>query len=229
LEVVLIEAERLRPLTENLRKMTDEDMALLEKSIQELGVVEPLHVVEYEGGRHYLIVNGNHRYMVLTKRMGMEKLPCVIIGRDWPMERVYVEAVRLNSISGEFDVIALIEKVGPIVRRWLDSGMKKPEVAMSLGLRLNSRLLRAVVAGETGSEKRRSKPITGTDELERLIDRFVVTPVAFVGRFCVIKDDKCVDAIREIILGAEEKGLEGIDVLRKILVEGLESGSESGF
>ena len=223
MEVVLIEADRLRPLTENLRKMTDEDMALLERSIRDLGVVEPLHVIEYEGGRHYLIVNGNHRYMVLTKKMGMKKLPCVIIGRDWPMERVYVEAIRLNSISGEFDIIALIEKVGPIVRRWLESGMKRPEIAMNLGLRLNSRLLKAVALEE---EKKKRGPAKKTVDLERLIDNLVMDPVAFFGQFCVIKDAECVDAIREILLRAEEEGLSGVDRLREILVRSLESGSE---
>jgi hypothetical protein len=206
--------------------MTDEDMALLERSIKDLGVVEPLHVVEYEGGRYYLIVNGNHRFMVLTKKMGMGKLPCVILGRDWPMERVYAEAVRLNSISGEFDVVAFIEKMGPIVKRWLDSGMKKPEVAMSLGLRLNSRLLKAVVQEE---EKEKKRPMTKITDLEKLIDSLVVAPVAFFGRFCVIKDSECVDAIREILLRAEEEGLSGIDKLREILVRGLESGSEGSL
>ena len=226
MEVVFIEAERLRLLTENLRKMTDEDMALLERSIKDLGVVEPLHVVEYEGGRYYLIVNGNHRYMVLTKKMGMEKLPCVIIGKDWPMDRVYAEAVRLNSISGEFDVVAFIEKMGPIVRRWLDSGMKKPEIAMNLGLRLNSRLLKTVIQEE---EKEKKRPTTKITDLERLIDSLVVAPVAFFGHFCIIKDPECVDAIREILLRAEEEGLSGVDKLRQILVKGLESGSEGGF
>ena len=226
MEVVFIEADRLRPLTENLRKMTDEDMVLLEKSIKDLGVVEPLHVVEYEGGRHYLIVNGNHRYMVLTKKMGMEKLPCVILGKDWPMERVYAEAVRLNSISGEFDVIALIEKVGPIAKRWLESGMKKPEIAMNLGLRLNSRLLKRVIQEE---EKEKKRPTTKTIDLERLIDGLVVAPVAFLGRFCVIKDAGCVEVIREILLRAEEGGLSGVDKLRQILVRGLESGGEGGL
>jgi len=226
MEIVMIEAEKLQPLTENLRKMTDEDMALLERSIKDLGVVEPLHVVEYEGGRYYLIVNGNHRFMVLTKKMGMEKLPCVILGRDWPMERVYAEAVRLNSISGEFDVVAFIEKMGPIVKRWLDSGMKKPEVAMNLGLRLNSRLLKKVIQEE---EKEKKRPVTKITDLERLIDSLVVAPVAFFGHFCIIKDVECVDAIREILLKAEEEGLSGVDKLREILVKGLESGSESGF
>ena len=226
MEIVMIEAEKLQPLTENLRKMTDEDMALLERSIKDLGVVEPLHVVEYEGGRYYLIVNGNHRFMVLTKKMGMEKLPCVILGRDWPMERVYAEAVRLNSISGEFDVVAFIEKMGPIVKRWLDSGMKKPEVAMNLGLRLNSRLLKKVMQEE---EKEKKRPVTKITDLERLIDSLVVAPVAFFGHFCIIKDVECVDAIREILLRAEEEGLSGVDKLREILVKGLESGSESGF
>jgi uncharacterized ParB-like nuclease family protein len=226
MEVVMIEAEKLQPLTENLRRMTDEDMALLEKSIKDMGVVEPLHVVEYEGGRHYLIVNGNHRFIVLTKKMGMEKLPCVILGKDWPIERVYAEAVRLNSISGEFDVVAFIEKMGPIVKRWLDSGMKKPEVAMSLGLRLNSRLLKKVIQEE---EKEKKRPATKITDLERLIDSLVVTPVAFFGRFCVIKDAECVAAIREIFLRAEEEDLSGIDKLREILVRGLESGSEGSL
>jgi ParB-like chromosome segregation protein Spo0J len=89
----MIERERLNPLKENLRVMTDEDMLLLEKSMRDLGVVEPLHVVEYDGGRYYLIVNGNHRFEVLVKKFAMDKIPCVVIGKDWPMERVYVEAV----------------------------------------------------------------------------------------------------------------------------------------
>jgi hypothetical protein len=53
--------------------------------------------------------------------------------------------------------------------------------------------------------------------------------VAFFGRFCVIKDAECVDAIREILLRAEEEGLSGIDKLREILVRGLESGSEGSL
>ena len=104
--------------------------------------------------------------------------------------------------------------------------MKKLEVAMSLGLRLNSRLLKKVIQEE---EKEKKKPTTKITDLERLIDGLVVAPVAFLGRFCVIKDAGCVEVIREILLRAEQEGLSGVDKLRQILVGGLESRGEGGL
>jgi uncharacterized ParB-like nuclease family protein len=223
-EVVMIERERLNPLKENLRVMTDEDMLLLEKSMRDLGVVEPLHVVEYDGGKYYLIVNGNHRFEVLVKKFAMDKIPCVIIGRDWPMERVYVEAVRLNSISGEFDAVAFVEKIGKIVKRWVDNGMKKTDIALNLGLRFNSRWMKMLLnegVKKEGEEKKAGK----LSDIERLVNSLVTTPVAVFGNFCIIKDVDCVDAIREIMLSADVEGLDGVERLRQILRDGLERGS----
>jgi uncharacterized ParB-like nuclease family protein len=220
-EVVMIERERLNPLKENLRVMTDEDMLLLEKSMRDLGVVEPLHVVEYDGGKYYLIVNGNHRFEVLVKKFAMDKIPCVVIGKDWPMERVYVEAVRLNSISGEFDAVAFIEKLGKIVKRWLDNGMKKTDIALNLGLRFNSRWMKMLLddgVKKEGEEKKAGK----LSDIEKLVNSLVTTPVAVFGNFCIIKDSECVDAIREIMLSADVEGLDGVEKLRQVLRDGLE-------
>jgi uncharacterized ParB-like nuclease family protein len=222
-EVVMIERERLNPLKENLRVMTDEDMLLLEKSMRDLGVVEPLHVVEYDGGKYYLIVNGNHRFEILVKKFGMDKLPCVVIGKDWPMERVYVEAVRLNSISGEFDAVAFIEKLGKVVKRWVDNGMKKTDIALNLGLRFNSRWMKMLLdegVKKEGEEKKAGK----LSDIERLVNSLVTTPVSVFGNFCIIKDVECVDAIREIMLSADVEGLDGVERLRQVLRSGLERG-----
>ena len=220
MEVVKIEKSKLVPLTDNLRKMTDEDMMLLEKSISDLGVVEPLHVVEYEGGKYYLIVNGNHRFQVLTQKFEMNELPCVIIGKDFPMDRVYVEAVRLNSISGEFDMVALVEKVGKIVKRWSNEGWSKRNIASALGLRESSSIMKLLLSDSKKAEENKSREMKAS-ELEKMLNKFSIHPITFFGNICVIKDNECVSIIRDIMLASEvEDGQDGLEKLREILRKG---------
>jgi len=221
MEVVMIEKDKLVPLAENLRKMTDEDMLLLEKSISDLGVVEPLHVVEYEGGKYYLIVNGNHRFQLLTKKFEMEKLPCVIIGRDLPMERVYVEAVRLNSISGEFDMVALIEKVGKIVKKWSEEGWNNQRILTVLGLRKSSPIAKQLLG--IGKKPKKSEKDSLPSKLGNLLAKNIIHPITFFGNICVIKDEECASLIREIMISAEvDEEVDAIEKLRQILRKGLE-------
>jgi hypothetical protein len=108
-DYVEIDIEDLIPLEVDLREMTEEEENLLAQSIRETGMVEPLQVVKYDS--KYKIVNGMHRFRILTEVFGMKKIPCIIVGEEWDDIRFWQEAIRLNNIRGEFNPVALAKKV----------------------------------------------------------------------------------------------------------------------
>ena len=101
----------------NLRSMTEDEFRLLVRSIAENGYVEPIQVVEYDGGKRFRVLNGFHRFKVLTDVFSMKTFPVVVVGRDWDEERFLQEMIRLNSIHGEFIPERVMEAVKRINSR----------------------------------------------------------------------------------------------------------------
>lgn len=113
-EYKVVPIEKIRPIEENIRKMTDEEFNLLCKSIQENGFVEPIQVVEYEtadGDVYYRIVNGQHRFEALRDVFGVKEVPVIVVGKNWDETRYWMEVIRLNNIKGDFDPVALTKKI----------------------------------------------------------------------------------------------------------------------
>ena len=100
---VVVGIEKIVPLEENVRVMTDEEFNALCRSLEENGYVEPIQVVKYgkEPDEYYKVVNGNHRFEALRDVFGWREFPCIVVGEDWSDEKFWSEVFRLNNIRGD--------------------------------------------------------------------------------------------------------------------------------
>jgi DNA adenine methylase len=122
--IEVVDMKDIEPMPIRIRKMDDVERQLLVLSIRELGYVEPIQVCRYTTETDivkrtppfYLIVNGQHRFDVLVKDIGVDKVSVVVLGENWDKVKYWSEAVRLNNIRGEFDVEKLAERIKELRR-----------------------------------------------------------------------------------------------------------------
>ncbi len=86
----------------NPRKISDHDLAALQRSLRFFGTVEPI-VVNRRSGH----IVGGHQRVKAAEAEGIETLPVVYVDLDDPSEKQLNLA--LNRISGEFDMEKLAE------------------------------------------------------------------------------------------------------------------------
>lgn len=102
LQIQHLPTDSLIPADYNPRKIADDQMAALCRSIEQFGFVEPVVL----NARSGLIVGG-HQRVEAAKRLGMDTVPVVEVDLDDAKEKAL--NVALNKISGEFDVPKLHE------------------------------------------------------------------------------------------------------------------------
>lgn len=99
------------------RKNDKEDMIELEKSIQQWGLIEPLHVIPYKD--KYIIVSGVRRYIAM-RNLRMEEAPCIIdTTRKKDIIRyleVISNGIRRYKFVELMDFGAYIEKKQPVLK-----------------------------------------------------------------------------------------------------------------
>jgi DNA modification methylase len=112
-----VAVEQLRPAPYNPRKISDDAMARLEKSIQEWGLVDPLIWNKRTGN----LVGGHQRLKVLKKR-GETAVDCVVV--DLPPSREKALNVALNNqkMAGEYDFPLLADLLQEIDTGEFDIG-----------------------------------------------------------------------------------------------------------
>jgi len=94
-----VEISKLKPNEYNPRRISDEDLAELKKSIEKFNVVEPL-VVNRHPGRENVIIGGHQRYKI-CKEMGRQTVPVFFV--DLNLEDEKELNLRLNRNQGEWD------------------------------------------------------------------------------------------------------------------------------
>lgn len=164
-----VDVDLIEPIPENIRAMDDEEFAMLVRSIEENGFVEPIQVVEMCGGG-YRIVNGQHRFEAATKVLGFEKVPVVVLGKMccegekgdcWGELRYWQEVIRLNNIKGDWLTPELAKRV-----LWLweyaKKKMDKEEFRRSLGFRKGSNQFKRIFEGSKRSIARRARAVQKT-------------------------------------------------------------------
>ena len=77
-EIVKMPMESIVPNLQNPYKCRDEDMKLLEDSIRENGIIQPLMVRKDENANVYEIISGHRRYLAAT-RLKMTEVPVVVL------------------------------------------------------------------------------------------------------------------------------------------------------
>ena len=91
-----VPTDDLRPDPANPRRISDDELEALTRSIQEFGVVQPVLVRKVDN-----TVIGGHQRLVAARRLGLKTVPVVYV--DLSQEQARLLNLSLNKISGSWD------------------------------------------------------------------------------------------------------------------------------
>ena len=95
----------LKPAPYNPRKISDDAMGRLEKSVKEWGIVDPLIVNKATG---YTIIGGHQRFKVLQKQ-GAQTADCVVLDLPPAKEKALNVALNNQKMAGEYEFSTLAD------------------------------------------------------------------------------------------------------------------------
>jgi ParB family transcriptional regulator, chromosome partitioning protein len=102
------------------RKASDPHVKRVIESVERVGFVAPLVVVERDGGDGYLIIDGQHRFLAATE-LGLKRLPVVVVPSDVANRMLTLNVEKEPNIR-ERSAVAL-----SIYRGLVESSPKMPE------------------------------------------------------------------------------------------------------
>lgn len=112
----------------NPNKVAKIEYELLKQSIECDGVTMPIVTYYDAENDRYIIVDGFHRYKILTEEFKCEYLPVVVI--DKPLKDRMASTVRHNRARGKHQV----ELMSALIRKLIDLGCTDSEIAERLGM-----------------------------------------------------------------------------------------------
>jgi len=125
--VRLVPASRLLANDYNPNKVATPEMELLRHSIAEDGFTQPIVTYYDDELDLYLIVDGFHRWTILTREFGCDMVPVVVVEKD-VKERI-ASTIRHNT-TGKHKV----DLVAVLVEKLLNLGWSDDEIAVHLGM-----------------------------------------------------------------------------------------------
>lgn len=125
MNVVQVPAASLRHAEYNPRKITPEQFAQIEKSIQKFGFLQPL-IVNNHPTREGIIVGGNQRFEVL-KKLGHTEMPVVYVSIENLDEEKELN-IRLNKNQADWDWEVLQKEFQ--ITGLTDWGFEKREISL---------------------------------------------------------------------------------------------------
>lgn len=128
LGVVLLPVEAVRANDYNPNRVAAPELDLLERSIREDSVTMPVVVAPSEDGEGFVVVDGFHRRLVITSRLGRKYLPASVINA--PAAGRMAATVRHNRARGKH----VVDRMGDLVNRAIAEGRTDEEVAADLGM-----------------------------------------------------------------------------------------------
>src|ERR671919_1002409 len=96
LEITYLPIEELRPDPANPRRIGDQELESLTRSIREFGLVDPIIA-----RRKDKTVIGGHQRLIAARRLGLKQVPVVFV--DLSQEQARLLNLSLNRISGTWD------------------------------------------------------------------------------------------------------------------------------
>ena len=117
MELKNIPTVSIQPNAYNPNVVPDDIMVQLKKSIQRDGFLQPIIVRPAKEDGKYEIIDGAHRYQVMTD-LGKAEIPCLIIEKDDNLAKV--STINMNKLRGEFDTIKLAEVLVDLKKTYTD-------------------------------------------------------------------------------------------------------------
>ena len=96
IQIEQVPIEELRPDPANPRRISDQELEALTRSIREFGLIDPIIA-----RREDKTVIGGHQRLLAARRLGYTTVPVVLV--DLSQEQARLLNIALNKISGSFD------------------------------------------------------------------------------------------------------------------------------
>lgn len=128
LQAKLVDASKVVANDYNPNAVASPEMDLLEHSIREDGVTQPVVTFYDADADLYVVVDGFHRYTVLTKRLRCSQIPVVTI--DKPIQDRMASTIRHNRARGKHKV----DLMSDMVVKLINLGWKDIDIANHLGM-----------------------------------------------------------------------------------------------
>ena len=93
IDITHIPIKDLRPDPANPRRISDEELESLTRSIREFGLIDPIIA-----RREDKVVIGGHQRLLAARKLGLKKVPVVLV--DLSEEQAHLLNLALNRISG---------------------------------------------------------------------------------------------------------------------------------
>ncbi|MDR2551429.1 MAG: ParB/RepB/Spo0J family partition protein [Desulfobulbus sp.] len=112
----------------NPNKVAPPEMKLLQTSIEEDGVTMAIVTYYDETSEKYIVVDGFHRYTVLTKTLHLPEIPVVVIEKE--IGDRMASTIRHNRARGSHD----IDLMSNIVAELVEMGKSDQWIARKIGM-----------------------------------------------------------------------------------------------
>ena len=117
IQIEQIPIGELRPDPANPRRISDQELETLTRSIREFGLIDPIIA-----RREDKMVIGGHQRLLAARKLGYKTVPVVLA--DLTVDQAHLLNIALNKISGSFDQ--------ELLARLLSELKQVPEIDLSL-------------------------------------------------------------------------------------------------
>jgi hypothetical protein len=128
LNTKLVPANKVFANEYNPNKVATPEMKLLIHSIEEDGVTQPVVTFYDPESDRYIVIDGFHRYTVLTTHFKCKEIPVVVL--DKPLNDRMASTVRHNRARGRHQV----DLMGVLVKKLFEQGWSDERIADHLGM-----------------------------------------------------------------------------------------------
>jgi DNA modification methylase len=193
LTVEQVPLDLLRPDPANPRRISDEELDALERSLRQFGFVQPVLV-----RREDQVVIGGHQRLLAARRLGLATVPVTYL--DLSVEQARLLNLALNKISGSWD--------DQLLARLLADLQESPEVDVSLSGFGEDEIKDLLRSLETREKRERVESF----DLDEALAEATRSPRSKPGDLWVLGDHRLLcgdstdaDAVARLLDGAEPR------------------------
>ncbi len=171
LEITNLPIRDLHPDPANPRRISDEELESLTRSIREFGLIDPIIA-----RREDKVVIGGHQRLLAARKIGLKQVPVVLV--DLPEEQAHLLNLALNKISGTWDQELLVRLLGEL--------KDLPDVDITLTGFSEDELQKHLKSLESREKRERLE----TFDLDETMEAARTTPVARTGDLWLLGDHR---------------------------------------
>jgi len=128
MSVFFVPAEDIQSNEYNPNSVATPEMNLLIHSIEEDGLTQPIVVFFDSEIKKYIVIDGFHRFVALTKHFGCSQIPVVVLNKT--INDRMASTIRHNRARGKHQ----IDLMGEFIKKLSGLGWSDNEIAKHLGM-----------------------------------------------------------------------------------------------